>query len=128
MNQARAITLLSQAMPVTEDMLHSQIVQYCALTLPRGAVLHHSPNEGRRGWKSQRWLKSSGVQSGWPDIEIFYRGGVLFMEVKSAKGRLQPSQSNVHERLADADFPVVVVHDFESAKEAVGHFIKSRWP
>lgn len=115
------------APPITEAALHASIVDYCASVLPRGAVLHHSPNEGKRGWKSQQWFKSSGVQSGWPDLEIFYHGAVLFLEVKSAKGKVEPTQENIHARLADAGFAPVVVRSFTEAEAAIQSFIKAAW-
>lgn len=91
-----------------ESELHTAICQYLALALPRSAVLHHSPNEGKRGWKAQRDLKTHGTKAGWPDLEIIYEGRAYFIELKSTKGDTTPVQKSMHTQLRDAGCPVMV--------------------
>ena len=61
-----------------------------------GAIIHHSANEVRgsdeRARRQQRNLIGMGVFAGFSDLLILSTGKVLFIEVKSLKGRLQPSQ------------------------------------
>lgn len=110
--------------PISESVLHSQIVQFCWAQLPTDAIFHHSPNEGKRGWNAQRWLKHSGAKAGWPDLEIFWNGRVLFLEVKSKKGDASKAQFAVHDQLIRAGFPPVVVRSLEEAERVIKAWIK----
>ena len=83
------------AVSPTEAQLHKSVADLLRVSLPAGVPWHHSPNEGRRGWHSQKALKDNGVRRGWPDIEIFWQGKGIFIELKSAKGRVGPEQKQV---------------------------------
>tara|TARA_B100000315_G_scaffold246118_1_gene273036 strand:+ start:1139 stop:1498 length:360 start_codon:yes stop_codon:yes gene_type:complete len=97
---------MMNTIPPTERDLHAGVVEYLKLVLLPGAVLHHSPNEGKRGWKAQRDIKSHGTKAGWPDLEILHHGKTYFVELKSSKGRLTPRQKLCHEQLQQAGFHV----------------------
>lgn len=92
-----------------ESLLHKKVVQILEQALPSDAVLHHSSNEGKRGWNAQRDLKASGAKKGWPDLEIIYRGRAIFIELKSATGRLEPHQREMCDRLILAGATVAPV-------------------
>ena len=81
---------------MSERALQTAVVSFLRVALPEYAVFTHAPGEGRRGWKSQRDLKSSGYRKGWPDIEVLYEGRAYFLELKSAKGRVSPDQLATH--------------------------------
>lgn len=107
--------------PVTilESVIHNTVVQYLKLMLPRDAVFHHSPNEGKRGWKAQRSIKSGGTVAGWPDIEIIWDGKAYFLELKSAIGRLRPEQTACHMRLVEAGAGVATCRTVDAVAEAL---------
>lgn len=90
-----------------EADLHTVVVQWLKWHLPASAIFHHSPNEGKRGWRSQAALKSHGTQAGWPDLEILYAGTAYFIELKAPKKYLTPAQKAMHERLRAAGFVVL---------------------
>lgn len=119
---ARARNAVASAIP--ESTIHAQIVQFCWAQLPADAIFHHSPNEGKRGWNAQRWLKHSGAKAGWPDLEIFWNGRVLFLEVKSKKGDVSKPQAAVHDQLIRAGFSPVVVRSFDEAERVIKAWIK----
>lgn len=91
-----------------ERQIHVAVVDFLRLALPSDAVLHHSPNEGRRGWTGQRDLKTHGVTTGWPDLEIFWRKKSYFIELKAPKKYPTAEQKECHRRLRDAGFAVLV--------------------
>jgi hypothetical protein len=91
---------------ISERQIHAATVDYLRLALRPGVVFHHSPNEGHRGWKAQRDIKSHGVHAGWPDLEILHDGKTYFVELKSTKGRLTTRQRQCHEQLKQAGFYV----------------------
>jgi hypothetical protein len=108
---------------LSEGEIHASIVDYLNKAAPKGMVWHHSPNEGKRGWKAQSWLKKAGVRAGWPDLEIFYRGRVLFLEVKSKRGITSDAQDEVALLLPDAGFRApIIVRSLEDAMAALAHF------
>ena len=91
-----------------EAELHEAVASYLNFALPAGAVFHHSPNEGRRGWQAQRDLKKQGVRAGWPDLEVGYQGQVYFIELKADKKKPSEVQLETHTSLRNAGFQVDV--------------------
>ena len=67
-------------------------------------------------------LKRMGLESGWPDIILVYRGCAYGMELKTKKGRVSEAQLQTHERLAVAGMDVRVVRSIDEAFEALAEF------
>jgi hypothetical protein len=84
---------------MTEAEMHADIVNKLRILLPSNAVLHHSPNEGKRGWRSQKWLKASGTRPGWPDIELIYEGKFYGIELKAGTRKVTALQAATHDAL-----------------------------
>lgn len=99
---------------MTEAALHEAVANLLNTALPPHATWHHSPNEGKRGWKAQRALKTHGTQAGWPDIEIIYRGRALFIELKAPGKYLTAVQKDMHKQLTLAG---AAVHTCRSLEE-----------
>jgi hypothetical protein len=79
-----------------EADLQRAVVTALRFTLPRTAIIHHCANEvteaGPRGAKRQAILVGMGVHAGFADLIVLCEGRVLFLELKSLKGRLSPAQ------------------------------------
>ena len=108
---------------LSEEQFHFQAAEYLNLALPREAVWHHSPNEGRRRPQYTKKLLRKGLHPGWPDIEIIYRGRVIFIELKTQKGRVSEAQKNCHERLMLAGAVVKVVRNLDELREFLSMLI-----
>jgi len=101
---------------VNERLLQKAVVQFLEIALPDDAIFHHSSNEGKRGFKAQREFKESGAKKGWPDIEIIYRGRAIFIELKTATGRMTKEQIAVHNRLMLAGALVATCRSLEGVE------------
>lgn len=99
----------------SEAALHRQVVDWLAMALPKGALVHHSPNEGKRGFKAQRDVREMAVLRGFPDLVIFWEGSVYFMELKARRGRMSADQSAVIVQLMDMGFNAGVVRSLAGA-------------
>ena len=84
-----------------EADLQRAVVQALRFALPRTAIIHHCANEvtepGPRGAKRQAILVGMGVHPGFADLMVLSDGRVLFLELKSIKGRLSPAQEAFHD-------------------------------
>jgi len=79
-----------------EADLQRAVVQALRFALPRSAIIHHCANEvtdaGPRGAKRQAILVGMGVHPGFADLMVLCDGRMLFLELKSQKGKLSPDQ------------------------------------
>jgi hypothetical protein len=91
-----------------EADLQTQVMAYLRWALPPDAIANHSPGEGKRSKAAQATLARSGYRTGWPDIEIVYRGRAYFVELKARHGTLSAAQRETHRRLIYAGAAVML--------------------
>ena len=97
------------------------VVGYCdAIGIP----IVHIPNEGKRSYQYAAQLKAIGLRRGFPDLFIpraclGYHG--LFIEMKSAQGRLSDDQRVWLHKLNSYGYAVAVCY---GADEAIGKIKK----
>lgn len=73
-------------------------------------VWSHSPNESKRTPRAGKKLKDHGMKAGEPDCVIFpKKGGVILIELKTAKGVLQPAQKTRHRLYKAIGYDVHVI-------------------
>ncbi len=108
-----------------ERQVQRSILAMCGKCFP-DVVIHHSPNgaqlagDKRSRFKQIGALKGDGTKPGWPDLECFWDGGGVFLEVKRAKGGVvSPAQEAVHARLSAIGWPVAVVRSPDEAHAAL---------
>lgn len=111
--------------PPLEAEIHASIVLYLLSANIPGLIFHHSQNEGRRGWRAQRWLKTSGTLTGWPDLIFLFRARAMLMEIKRPGEKLSDVQRAVHTRIADAGFMCCVVESLDQATKELAMFLKA---
>jgi len=102
-----------------EDQLHAAVYEWLCVALPLGAVVHHSPNEGKRGWRAQAQLASHGVLAGFPDLIILHEGRAFFIELKAGSGRVSRAQAQAHMLLEGAGFKVAVARSIADVDDAL---------
>lgn len=99
-----------------------QWLYYAAPTVHLVAV----PNAAKRSPWAARQVKQEGLAKGFCDLIAFAPGGkIAFLEMKSAKGRVSPDQSEWLLRLNQMGFHAAVCR---SAEEAVAFLARLGFP
>jgi hypothetical protein len=106
-----------------EADLQRPVVTALRFALPKHAIIHHSANEvtevGRRAAKRQAILVGMGVHPGFADLVILSDGKVLFLELKSLKGRLSPAQKAFRDAVLGQGFGWALVRSLDDALNAL---------
>ncbi|PXW65637.1 hypothetical protein C7964_11619 [Loktanella sp. PT4BL] len=106
-----------------EADLQRAVVVALRFALPKGAIVHHCANEvteaGPRGARRQAILVGMGVHPGFADLIVLCDGRVLFLELKSAKGRLSPAQEGFRDAVLAQGFGWALVHSLDDALGAL---------
>ena len=95
---------------------------YMSSKMPELAAMYAIPNGGRRHISTAKRLKAEGLKAGVPDICLpvprnGYHG--LYIEMKSAKGRLEKHQKEWLERLGKNGYLAVTCRGFEEARDLI---------
>lgn len=103
-------------MPVaSEETVHRAVVSALTVGAPRDVVWWHVPNGGARSRSEAGRFRAMGVKAGVPDLQFIRAGRVLFLELKSDRGRESGTQEAMRERLLLAGAVCHVAHGLDSA-------------
>jgi hypothetical protein len=106
-----------------EADLQRAVVSALRFALPKGAIIHHCANEvalaGPRGAKRQAILQGMGVHAGFADLIVLSEGRVMFLELKSSKGRLTPAQQAFRDAVEAQGFAWALVRSLDDALGAL---------
>jgi len=96
--------------------------------IPELRYLFHIPNGGARTAVGGAILKSEGVKKGVPDYFLpvpsqGYHG--LFIELKTATGKLSPEQKTWLENLTKLGYSACVARGWEEATEAIKLYLNA---
>ena len=131
MNQVACKDHIHEIMYKKEDDLHKACVQWFKMEYENKGIglLHHSPNENLNtdnrigAMRYNMKMKQLGRKAGFPDIAIFYNGKTLFIEFKSATGKLSEAQKNLFPEFAKQGHTVHIVRSLEIFQQIVNQFI-----
>lgn len=93
---------------------------------PELALLHASAAGEKRDVVTAAKLKRMGVKPGWPDAHLpVKRGGymALWIEMKSAAGRLSPAQQSIKARLEAEGARYLVCRSWTEARDGILHYL-----
>ncbi len=107
-----------------EEQIHLAIAQYLDTVIKRPSRWHtvevSNQASGGAAINRQKKLKARGVRTGWPDIHLMCGTDTewmnIFFEVKSATGRLSPTQEALHIELKEDGHEVFVVRSVDEVK------------
>lgn len=89
----------------TEQSLQIAVVALLDAVLPRGSIVHHSPNGGGRSRAEAGLFRAMGTRAGWPDLVVLCPGvRPVFIELKAGKGRLSDAQADMRDALLALGF------------------------
>lgn len=91
-----------------------------------GDYLFAVPNGGSRHPAEAANLKRQGVRAGVPDLFVCRQSngkGGLFIEMKTAKGKVAPTQEKWLERLKRANYEVAVCRGWLEAKRVIEEYL-----
>ena len=103
---------------IHETSLQQTLIEYLRMILVEGFVAA-IPNAARRSEKDHALNAVPGLFSGMPDLVVVVRRRVIWLEVKTGKGRLSEQQASVHALLRDLDHDVFTVRNIEEVREAL---------
>ena len=101
-----------------EMLLQIDIVDMLKGKLKRDVLFTAFPAGGGGRVRGAK-LKKAGLQAGWPDIQLVYRGRYYGLEVKTPVGRLSPAQIELHKRLTKDGCSVAVARSVDDALEII---------
>lgn len=108
-----------------ESIIHKLVVRYLSwLKL----LYNHSPNEGKRSPQQASYLKSLGMQAGFPDLFIYepttqYHG--LAIELKRERGgRVSEAQKHWIDELNKRGYLAVVCKGYDEAQRVIDDYRK----
>ena len=101
-----------------EDRIQIAILDYLEAVAPH-LLVFSVPNEGKRSYTTARRHKLLGMVAGVPDLVLCHEGQALFFEVKSPKGRLQPTQREFIETATKAGAKAAVVRSIDDVRAAL---------
>ena len=101
-----------------ELVLQSAIVDALKPVLRKEVLLTAFPAGGGGRVRGAK-LKRAGLQAGWPDLQLVYKGRYYGIEVKTPIGKLSTAQTHIHHRLEESGCKVAVVRSVTDALEKV---------
>ena len=117
----------------SESQEQAQFVAYWRTVgqrLAPNVVLASIPNGGARSAVTGARLKREGVVAGMPDMVLLCarcgRHG-LFIEMKTARGRVSEAQRNLFPLLEAQGYGVAVCHGWREAAETVEAYLAGHW-
>ncbi len=110
---------------MTEHQLQVLFIHWCRSHYPETAIFA-IPNGGHRHPTVAAKMKAEGVVAGIPDLFVADGRPGLFIELKTASGRLSKKQDEMIEVLRGAGYPVAVCYGLDDAKAAFISYLESK--
>ena len=104
-----------------EDMLQIAVADYLRRVLPKHIPFSHFPAGELRTPRVGAKLKRFGLAKGWPDF-IILTNPVIFIELKSDKGRMSQSQKDFAVLAQEAGHRYFVARDLPTIESALQKF------
>lgn len=112
-----------------EDLLQIEVCKYIRIQYPT-VKIHHSPNEGKRGYVQQYKVRHMAVAAGFPDLFLVKPRGrfgskIVVIELKAGKNKATPAQLEWVNLFNAIDVPAKVCTGFDQAKAFLDEHLNS---
>jgi hypothetical protein len=110
---------------MTEHQIQVLLFKWFKLQHPK-LVMFAIPNAAKRSYAQANYMKSEGLVSGIADIFLMcpksgWHG--MFIELKSAKGKLSDAQKEFMGAATLMGYQAVVCYGFDEAKDAINDYL-----
>ncbi len=109
-----------------EEDIQTACVNWFRLAYPTFVVLA-IPNGGTRNAKEAANMKRAGVLAGAADLLVIGYGAVLFIEMKSAKGKQTELQKKFQKAVERLGHQYAVCHSLQEFQMTIERWIKSKY-
>lgn len=106
-----------------ESQLQRLCVRWFRLFYPN-ALIFAIPNGGSRNIVEAKNLKAEGVLAGVADLQVIDKNKTFFIEMKTKKGRQQPTQKDFEDKVKSFGFGYFVCRSFDEFQNIVNNEIK----
>ena len=110
-----------------ESQLQIRCVSWFRYQYPQYVIMS-TPNGGVRSKTEAAIMKAEGMLAGASDLTIFADGRVLFVEMKTDKGRQSSAQKDFQRKVEGLGFRYVICRSLEDFMEHVRTFIQALQP
>ena len=108
-----------------EQEIQMMVVQYIRLKYPK--ILFTCAPAYAKSARQGSLNKRMGYLKGWPDIFIAYPSNGyygLFIEFKTEKGKIQPEQEKIKNKLSDLGYKAVICRGYDEAVFVLDNYLK----
>lgn len=109
-----------------ESQAQQQMVQWFRLEYPT-YIIAAIPNGGRRNAIEAKIMKGEGILAGFSDLIIIADKNVLFVEVKTAKGKQTEKQIQFQEKVQELGFQYSICRSLSEFIMTVEKWLKKRY-
>ena len=113
----------------SEHQIQAALFKWLAAVHPK-VVAYAIPNAARRSMAQAAYLKAEGLRAGMPDVVIATaRGGYhgMYLELKTQKGKLFESQTEMLTRLANEGYASAVAYGLDDAIFLITKYVEGKW-
>jgi hypothetical protein len=113
-------------MKITEHQIQSALFQWFKIQHPK-LIMFAIPNAAKRSFAQASYMKAEGLISGIADIFLMCANKThhgLFIELKSAKGKLSEQQAYFLEQAKERGYQAIVCYSFDEAKTAITNYLQ----
>ena len=113
----------------SEHQIQAALFKWLAAVHPK-VVAYAIPNAARRSMAQAAYLKAEGLRAGMPDVVIATaRGGYhgMYLELKTQKGKLSESQTEMLTRLANEGYASAVAYGLDDAIFLITKYVEGKW-
>lgn len=107
-----------------EQEMQKAVARFLDVSLPPQTVFFHIPNGGKRNPGEAAKFKAMGVRAGVPDICIIHRGRSIFIELKTADGKVSKTQTEMMATLTLAGAVCTVCRSVDEVEEFLAYEIE----